>query len=234
MGVGPGFASAVLAAFAPDKVPFMSEESLMSMPDCDEVDFTMKEYNSMVEEMTKCQQRLNSQGGDWTLHKIDMTLFTYFNLREHKPDLLKDMPDEKSSASSASKHGETDKETQDKTETKVLTADQGKGELVPTPVDGENNDEPIGAVDEENNSKEAKESIEPEPEKCKTPTGEKRPLDEEEEESGNDSKRAREDDDDKENGVNNGESNGISKGDENGDDSKSPHKANLSGQLLVC
>ena len=50
-GVGPAFASAVLAAFAPDRVPFMSDECLLSMPDCEEVDYTMKEYNKMLDEV---------------------------------------------------------------------------------------------------------------------------------------------------------------------------------------
>ena len=93
-GVGPAFASAVLAAFAPDRVPFMSEEVLLSMPDVDEVDFTMKEYNNMVEEISKCITRLNSQGGDWTPHKVDMAMYSYCILREQKPHLLKDMPDD--------------------------------------------------------------------------------------------------------------------------------------------
>ena len=232
-GVGPAFASAVLAAFKPDKVPFMSEESLMSMPDCDEVDYTMKEYKNMVDEMMKCQQRLSNQGGDWTLHKIDMTLFSYFILREHKPDLLKDMPDENVKADSGRKIEEVEEGKNAETDNDVKEADKVHDEQGPTSVDGENNEKPAGAVDGENNSEEPKESIEPE--KCKTPTGEKRPL-EEEDEIGSDSKRPREEDDDKENGVTNGDSNGMGNGDgvENGDDSKSPHKANLSGQLLVC
>ena len=39
----------------------MSDECLLSMPDCDEVDYTMKEDNKMLEELTKCRDRLNSQ-----------------------------------------------------------------------------------------------------------------------------------------------------------------------------
>jgi len=93
-GVGPAFASAVLAAFAPDRAPFMCEEVLLSMPNADEVDYTMKEYNNMVAEITKCITRLNSQGGSWTPHKVDMALYSYYILREHKPDLLKDMPED--------------------------------------------------------------------------------------------------------------------------------------------
>ena len=60
-GVSPAFASAVLVAFRPEKVPYMSDEALLSMPDCDEVDYTMNEYNKMLGELTNCQQRLNSQ-----------------------------------------------------------------------------------------------------------------------------------------------------------------------------
>ena len=97
-GVGPAFASAVLAAFAPDRAPFMCEEVLLSMPDADEVDYTMKEYNNMVAEITKCIARLNSQGGSWTPHKVDMALYSYYVLREHKPDLLKEMPEDDGTA----------------------------------------------------------------------------------------------------------------------------------------
>merc|ERR1719418_463103 len=72
----------------------MSEEVLLSMPDCDEVDFTMKEYNKMVDELTSCQARLAGQGGEWGLHRLDTAVFSYYVLREHKPDLLKEMPGE--------------------------------------------------------------------------------------------------------------------------------------------
>ena len=85
-GVSPAFASAVLVAFRPEKVfiqflvffpynlflsffvpqvPYMSDEALLSMPDCDEVDYTMKEYNKLTGELTACQQRLNSQVRIW-------------------------------------------------------------------------------------------------------------------------------------------------------------------------
>merc|ERR1719300_1442986 len=96
-----------------------------------------------------------------------MTLFSYFILREHKPDLLKDMPDENVKADSGRKIEEVEEGKNAETDNDV------KG---PTSVDGENNEKPAGAVDGENNSEEPKESIEPE--KCKTPTGEKRPLEE--------------------------------------------------------
>ena len=43
----------------------MSDEALLSMPDCDEVDYTMKEYNRLTGELTLCQQRLNSQVRIW-------------------------------------------------------------------------------------------------------------------------------------------------------------------------
>ena len=37
---------------------------------------------------------LLSQGGNWGLHNIDKALLSYYNLREHRPELLKDMPDQ--------------------------------------------------------------------------------------------------------------------------------------------
>ena len=46
-------------------MPYMSDEALLSMPDCDEVDYTMKEYNKLTGELTACQQRLNSQVRIW-------------------------------------------------------------------------------------------------------------------------------------------------------------------------
>ena len=68
------------------------------MPDADEVDYTMKEYNNMVAEISKCITRLNSQGGSWTPHKVDMALYSYYILRQHKPDLLKEMPEDDGTA----------------------------------------------------------------------------------------------------------------------------------------
>ena len=53
--------SAVLAAGRPDVAPFMADECIMSMPEYDGLDYTMKEYMRYVEYVKSCVERLNSQ-----------------------------------------------------------------------------------------------------------------------------------------------------------------------------
>merc|ERR1712130_1001500 len=92
-GVGPAMASAVLAAMAPDLAPFMADELLLSMPEVEGIDYTMKEYMKLVEKTKECVDRLNAQGGDWNPHKVEMAVWTYYILREHKPEILEDLPE---------------------------------------------------------------------------------------------------------------------------------------------
>merc|ERR1712018_937103 len=92
-GVGPAMASAVLAAMAPDLAPFMADELLLSMPEVEGIDYTMKEYMKLVEKTKECVDRLNAQGGDWNPHKVEMAVWTYYILREFKPEVLEDLPE---------------------------------------------------------------------------------------------------------------------------------------------
>jgi len=92
-GVGTTLASAVLAAMAPDLAPFMADELLLSMPEVEGIDYTMKEYMKLVEKTKECVDRLNAQGGDWNPHKVEMAVWTYYILREHKPEVLEDLPE---------------------------------------------------------------------------------------------------------------------------------------------
>ena len=41
----------------------MADECLLSMPDIEGIDYTMKEYIKLVEKTKECVERLNSQGG---------------------------------------------------------------------------------------------------------------------------------------------------------------------------
>jgi len=91
-GVGPAMASAVLAAGAPEVAPFMADECLMSMPDAEGIDYTMKEYMKLVEQTKQCVLRLNAQGGDWTVHKVELAVWTQYVCRDLKPELMDDMP----------------------------------------------------------------------------------------------------------------------------------------------
>jgi len=104
-GVGPGMASAVLAAGAPHIAPFMADECLLSMPECDGLDYTMKEYMRYVEYVKSCTERLNSQSpGDpkYTPHTVELAVWTHYILYDLKPELLEDMPDAKVESGGAS------------------------------------------------------------------------------------------------------------------------------------
>jgi len=93
-GVGPGLASAVLAAGAPHIAPFMADECLLAMPEVDGLDYTMKEYMRFVEYVKSCVERLNSLGGTtFTPHTVELAVWTHSILREHKPELLEEMPE---------------------------------------------------------------------------------------------------------------------------------------------
>ena len=54
---------------APELAPFMADELLLSMPEVEGIDYTMKEYMKLVEQTKQCVERLNAQGE--TLRVID-------------------------------------------------------------------------------------------------------------------------------------------------------------------
>ena len=47
---------------APELAPFMADELLLSMPEVEGLDYTMKEYMKLVEKTKECVDRLNAQG----------------------------------------------------------------------------------------------------------------------------------------------------------------------------
>merc|ERR1712001_635505 len=110
-GVGPAMASAVLAAMAPELAPFMADECLLSMPEVEGIDYTMKEYIKLVEKTKECVERLNAQGGDWTPHKVELTVWSFFVLRENKPHVLDDLPTADSEAKRAARENGLRQET---------------------------------------------------------------------------------------------------------------------------
>jgi hypothetical protein len=92
-GVGPAMASAVLAAGAPHLAPFMADECLWAMPDVDSLDYTIKEYMSYVEHVNGCVGRINENGeSNWTPHKVELAVWTYYILHDLKPELLEELP----------------------------------------------------------------------------------------------------------------------------------------------
>ena len=123
-----------------------------------------------------------SQGGNWGLHSIDKALLSYYILREHKPELLKDMP-EPGQKSETSDQPEVEKQSETGQQSEV----------------------------------EKQSEAEQQPEK--SPRGEKRPLDEEDEDS-QDSVVS--------------EASEVKRPRAEEGEADSPHKANLSGQLIAC
>merc|ERR1712013_249871 len=169
-GVGPAMASAVLAAGAPEIAPFMADELLMSMPEVEGIDYTMKEYMKLVEKTKECVDRLNAQGGSWNPHKVEMTVWTYYIARDLKPELLDDMPDSRGN---------------------TYAAQETVKEVVEERVNGENGVN--GEVSRENGDpkEEKNEVADYLPHPVETPVYSKRPLEEETEEATPESKRVR-------------------------------------------
>jgi hypothetical protein len=97
-GVGTTLASAVLAAGAPHIAPFMADECLLSLPEIEGLDYTLKEYLRLVEKTKECVARLNSQGGEWNPHTVELAIWTHYVARDLKPELLEDMPGSKALA----------------------------------------------------------------------------------------------------------------------------------------
>merc|ERR1712038_56006 len=101
-GVGPQMASAVLAAGAPHLAPFMADECLWAMPDVDSLDYTIKEYMSYIEHMKACSERINENGtSNWTPHRVELAVWTFYILHDLKPELLQELPSSKNSNSAS-------------------------------------------------------------------------------------------------------------------------------------
>merc|ERR1712038_466176 len=101
-GVGPQMASAVLAAGAPHLAPFMADECLWAMPDVDSLDYTIKEYMSYIEHMKACSERINENGAsNWTPHRVELAVWTFYILHDLKPELLQELPSSKNSNSAS-------------------------------------------------------------------------------------------------------------------------------------
>ncbi|XP_046660217.1 uncharacterized protein LOC124354073 [Homalodisca vitripennis] len=93
-GVGTTMASALLAAAAPEKAPFMADECLMAIPDIEGIDYTTKEYLNFVNHIQNTAERLNKEtsNGWWSPHRVELALWTHYVASELKPELLDGMP----------------------------------------------------------------------------------------------------------------------------------------------
>lgn len=93
-GVGTTMASALLAAAAPEKAPFMADECLMAIPEIEGIDYTTKEYLNFVQHIQQTVERLNSEGNSvlWNPHNVELALWTHYVASELKPEMLESIP----------------------------------------------------------------------------------------------------------------------------------------------
>ncbi|XP_076337287.1 uncharacterized protein LOC143239739 isoform X2 [Tachypleus tridentatus] len=108
-GVGPATASAILAAGYPDQVAFMADESMLSTPGVEAIDYTLAEYLNYHEQIKKCCDQLNKKNpeGKWTPHKVELTLWTHYLARELNPSLLEGMPKAEADDNPATPNGKS-------------------------------------------------------------------------------------------------------------------------------
>merc|ERR1712238_569420 len=143
-GVGPGMASAVLAAGRPDVAPFMADECIMSMPDYDGLDYTMKEYMRYAEYVKACYTRLNSQSPadpKYTAHIVELAVWTHYILYDLKPELLEDMPESKveSASPAATAAAQTEAPSETATSNGAVIADEDTKSSMASSMDEDSN-----------------------------------------------------------------------------------------------
>ncbi|XP_078612177.1 uncharacterized protein LOC144882327 isoform X2 [Branchiostoma floridae x Branchiostoma japonicum] len=88
--VGPATATAILAAAAPELVPFMADESMLSIPGLGPIQYTLPYFLKYLDHIKKCCKRLNKQDaeGQWTPHKVELTLWTHAVATSLDPTVL--------------------------------------------------------------------------------------------------------------------------------------------------
>lgn len=105
--------------------PFMADECLLALPEVDGLDYTMKEYNRLVEHINACVTRLNAiQPDTWTPHKVELTIWAHYIANDLKPELLTQMPNADGSSSTAANTAvpASSSASPDKTENKEPTS----------------------------------------------------------------------------------------------------------------
>ncbi|XP_061191562.1 uncharacterized protein LOC133199710 [Saccostrea echinata] len=89
--VGPATASAVLAAGAPEQAAFMADESMQALPGLQPLQYTLGFYLQYMDKIKHLMKILQKGDKDWTAQKVELTLWTYENLRKADPALLTDI-----------------------------------------------------------------------------------------------------------------------------------------------
>uniref|UniRef100_T1KPS9 Uncharacterized protein n=2 Tax=Tetranychus urticae TaxID=32264 RepID=T1KPS9_TETUR len=93
-GIGVATASAILCAYAPEICPFMADECLMSVPGIENTNYTVNEFIAFADQIKVACDRLQAEDptAKWTPHKVELTLWTHYWIKEMKLNLLDNMP----------------------------------------------------------------------------------------------------------------------------------------------
>ncbi|KAB1203946.1 hypothetical protein CJ030_MR8G001940 [Morella rubra] len=74
-GVGPATASAVLAAYAPDLAPFMSDEAMVAVLG-NSKDYSLKQYLLFADKLQSKAKELSSEGETFTPSDVERALWS--------------------------------------------------------------------------------------------------------------------------------------------------------------
>lgn len=88
-GVGPATASAVLAAFAPEITPFMSDEAMEAALG-NSKDYSLKQYLKFADKLQSKAKELSSEGVSFTPSDVERALWSYAVGKSSAPQLNQD------------------------------------------------------------------------------------------------------------------------------------------------
>ncbi|MED6111043.1 hypothetical protein PIB30_048750 [Stylosanthes scabra] len=88
-GVGAATASAVLAAYAPEVAPFMSDEAMEAALG-NSKDYTLKQYLIFADKLQTKAKELSSEGDTFTPSDVERALWSYAIGKSSTPQLIED------------------------------------------------------------------------------------------------------------------------------------------------
>ena len=93
-GIGPATASAILVAYSPDVCPYMADENMLATPGVEATDYTSTEYLNYVQQLNNAVERLKKLDpkGEWTPHKVELALWTHYQMKHYNCPLIEKMP----------------------------------------------------------------------------------------------------------------------------------------------
>lgn len=72
----------------------MADENMASTPDVEASNNTINEYMNYVAKVQECVNKLRilDSAGDWTPHKVELAMWTHYQLKQYNSNLIESMP----------------------------------------------------------------------------------------------------------------------------------------------